>query len=148
MFIVSSQKVGLKGKHKKGDTDMHQPAIAENCSSITTIKRSKANDSALKHTGDKTSTHNQRIKEMSNQIAESLYATQAKLTKMKSGGPEMLSEQHKCGSQKSEIILKNKKKSKEELKNIGLTRAPIKSTTQKKLKPGAKRKSTKEEQSV
>lgn len=138
----------MRSKHKKVDTDINnQTGIAENCSSITTIKRSKANESAMKFTGDKTSTHNQRIKEISNQIAESLYATQAKLTKFKDAKSEITIEGQKKGSQRSESILKYQKKSKEELKNIPLpTKMPIKSTTQKKLKPGLdKKQPTKEE---
>ena len=56
-----------------------------------------------------------------------------------------MTESQKRGSQRSEALLKYKKKSKEELKNIVQNRVPIKCTTQKKLKPAAKRKPTKED---
>ena len=53
---------------------------------------------------------------MKSKNTESLYATQAKITKIKAAKDEFLTESHKRGSQRSEVLLKYKKKSKEELK--------------------------------
>lgn len=110
---------------------------------MTTIKRSKATDQNIKSFGDKTSTNNQRIKEISNQIAESLYATQAKLAKMRSmKDANVFPGKGKNISQKPEALLKYKMRSKEELKFP--MNAQIKNTTQKKIKNGLKRKATAE----
>lgn len=123
---------------------MNHSGLAENCSSVTTIKRSKAIEQNSKSFGDKTSTNNQRIKEISNQIAESLNATQAKLAKMKNAPVSNIKNVKEIGYNKSDNLLKQKKKSKEELKNISAVHLQSKSSMQKKLQSGINRKATAE----
>lgn len=85
---------------------------------MTTIKKSKVTDLGIKNFGDKTSTNNSRIKEISSQIAESLYATQARLTKLKQvkeGNHSVALSKHL--KQKVAVVQKHgNKRSKEELK--------------------------------
>ena len=119
---------------------MHQSGIAENCSSVTTIKRSKANEAQLHNLADKTNSNNKKIKEMSSQIAESLYATQAKLAKNKKKNikeVDLLSIPAKPNSQKSNLMKRKGKK--EEFKK------PLNHTAQNRLNLGMNRKQTAEQ---
>lgn len=121
---------------------MNHSGIVENCSSVTTIKRSKAIEQNNKSFGDKTSTNNQRIKEMSNQIAESLNATQAKLAKIKNIPNSIIQNNIEIGLNKSDNLIKQKKKSKEELKYLSAAQLQSKGSVQKKLQNGINRKAT------
>ena len=121
---------------------MNHSGFVENCSSVTTIKRSKAIDQNLKSFGDKTSTNNQRIKEMSNQIAESLYATQSRLAKMKNVPTTVPSKSKEKPSYKNDTHLKYKMKSSEEFRNLTSINIPSKGIGQKKVQNGIKRKAT------
>lgn len=92
--------------------------------------------------GEKLST-NSKIKEISNQIAESLYATQAKLAQLKKDNNiELFSSEVKELRQKPEVNLKYKKMSKEELKNQNHFKLPLKGSIPRKLQSGMRRKAT------
>lgn len=92
---------------------MNQSGIAENWSSITTIKRSKAIEQNLKNLGTKIS-NNKKIKEINDKITETLFATQAKMDKLSNFSSTGTSKV----PQKSDTYLKYKKQSKEDLKNF------------------------------
>lgn len=123
----------------------HSSAIVENCSSVTTIKRSKANET-IKHTvGDKNDTNSLKLKKMSEQINESLYATQTKIIKKKKAQDELLlNSEHIELNGKSETLMKYKMKSKEELKNPSNFKLPLSQPALNKHMPGIKRKATAE----
>jgi hypothetical protein len=62
--------------------------------------------------GEKTNVSNQRLKEMSSQIAQSLYATQAKIAQMKKGkGKNFISSENAELNANHEIVLKYQKDS-------------------------------------
>jgi len=111
---------------------------------VTTIKRSKANET-LKHKGEKIKT---KIFQQNMQIPENLYATQQNKGKIegkrKGTNKNLLNSENKELSYKPEVMLKYKKKSKEEIKHPSHFKVPLKGQFSKKQQNGIKRKSTTE----
>jgi len=102
--------------HVAKDYSIHQSsAIVENCSSVTTIKRSKVHEN-MKQKGSKRAKVAQPKKKVKTNVPDSFYSTQKHMKKNTDNNISFFESRGRDSKYKKEALLKYKKKSKEEIK--------------------------------